>query len=498
MGLGADRLARIRWWLIPLSFFLMCAGWAVASPTGSSPDDDYHLSSIWCTRDGAPGVCEPGSSPTTRAVPSTVVDASACYRFRLGPSAACVDAQEPATPTETDRVNQVQQLYPGGFYSALGPLVGTDVGQSVLLMRLANAALASVLMAAVLLLAPAAIASAATVAIVATYIPLGLFVTGSTNPSSWAVNGLIAVWALGLAWLRAPQVTRGRGLALTLALIASAVITMASRVDANAYLVLTVIVIVTLNGWRALLADRSKALVMLGLVAAAVAVYVTTSSLAVAGVGFGGGGSPLGSADAGMGLLLTNVVHLPVLLQGMVGGWALGWNDAAMPPAVFVSGVFVLGMLALRGLQVASPRVAVATALCALGLIGVPLLFLQIQQLGVGELVQPRYLLPLLTIAIATVSLGADDGTPAPMRPLVAGVIALITFATATVAHWTLLHRYVAGTDQPLIALDLDLQWHPVTSVVPTLLATAIATAVFIALVMQQAASSPRDARPVV
>ena len=31
------------------SVFALGVAWAVSSPVGASPDDDYHLGSIWCT-----------------------------------------------------------------------------------------------------------------------------------------------------------------------------------------------------------------------------------------------------------------------------------------------------------------------------------------------------------------------------------------------------------------------------------------------------------------
>ena len=38
-------------WLITcLAAFAALAGWSLASPAGSSPDDDYHLASIWCAQ----------------------------------------------------------------------------------------------------------------------------------------------------------------------------------------------------------------------------------------------------------------------------------------------------------------------------------------------------------------------------------------------------------------------------------------------------------------
>ena len=53
-----EKLAKI---LRPLSLFLLgvvaFGSWALSSAVGSAPDDDYHLTSIWCSS-FAGDVCE--------------------------------------------------------------------------------------------------------------------------------------------------------------------------------------------------------------------------------------------------------------------------------------------------------------------------------------------------------------------------------------------------------------------------------------------------------
>ena len=56
----AETRTRLRWWrvVLPLALLVVFGSWAVTSPVGSSPDDDYHLSSIWCAGGERSGVCE--------------------------------------------------------------------------------------------------------------------------------------------------------------------------------------------------------------------------------------------------------------------------------------------------------------------------------------------------------------------------------------------------------------------------------------------------------
>ena len=83
-------MRRWAWVWLPLAFLVTVMGWALTSPVGSSPDDDYHLSSIWCAQGVRAGVCEevPGD-PMARAVPAAVVQAADCYRFDPASIADC-------------------------------------------------------------------------------------------------------------------------------------------------------------------------------------------------------------------------------------------------------------------------------------------------------------------------------------------------------------------------------------------------------------------------
>ena len=125
---------RQSWILYPLLFFVALAGWAVASPPGSSPDEDYHLVSAWCALGTREGFCEPGSSPTTRVVPLDLLRAP-CYAFQPTESGNC--PADPGETIDTDRGNFVG-YYPNGFYTFMGLFASSSLAGSVIVMRLAN------------------------------------------------------------------------------------------------------------------------------------------------------------------------------------------------------------------------------------------------------------------------------------------------------------------------------------------------------------------------
>ena len=176
---------------VPILLFLTLVAWAYASTVGSSPDDDFHLASIWCGLGLREGLCEDSGDPATRLVPDALLDAD-CYAHRPEISGACWD---PAVEglDETSRVN-TGPTYPPLFYAVMSVFAGPDIQTSVLLMRIANAALAVGLLTATYFALPRFLRPAVLVPTLVAVVPLGLFVMASTNPSSWALVSAAMVW----------------------------------------------------------------------------------------------------------------------------------------------------------------------------------------------------------------------------------------------------------------------------------------------------------------
>jgi len=56
-------------YIAPALALIALMAWALASPMGSSPDDDFHLTSIWCANASKTYDCAPGKTAATRVVP---------------------------------------------------------------------------------------------------------------------------------------------------------------------------------------------------------------------------------------------------------------------------------------------------------------------------------------------------------------------------------------------------------------------------------------------
>ena len=207
------------------------------------------------------------------------------------------------------------------------------------------------------------------------------------------------------------------------------------------------------------------------------------------------GGAELGQAvqDAGLGHLLTNAVYLPLLVQQAVGFGALGWNDTVVPPLVPFVGVLGIGALAYAGLAVLTRRKVAALIVATTALVVVPLAFLQKEGLGVGEVVQPRYILPLLALVVAVLGLGPRVAEPLALARVPMAVLAGGLSVAAVLSFWANAHRYFAGSGIGLFDPKVAPAW--VSSAgVPLWLTTLATGAASIAFVTGVLVTMPRSA----
>ncbi|NQW72789.1 MAG: hypothetical protein HQ453_08660 [Actinobacteria bacterium] len=108
---------------------------------------------------------------------------------------------------------------------------------------------------------------------------------------------------------------------------------------------------------------------------------------------------------------------------------------------------------------------------------------------------QPRYLLPLLTLLGGGVSLGPRLGRPLALPVTPAILIAVGLTLSAVLGFWANAHRYFAGNGFGLFDPKLEPAWTTATGVPLAVISvvTIIATAVFISGLFQVAAETPID-----
>ncbi len=425
------------------------------------PDDDFHLTSIWCAKGNADACIENDVAPPDLSVevPEEFFGFR-CFAFKPEESGAC---SELSHGTRAEGVWFNTGTYPPTFYAAMAPFVGPDVARSVLVMRMVAVTVGILALGLAAWAAPR-LRDTQLVAWCAVSIPLWIFSFPSTNPTGWGVAGVAAMWPASYALLHA----QGRrqyvvaGVAVALAAVLSGV-----RADTAAMSV--AILVVVLGMW---LRRRIQwpAAVLGALVLGFLMVVFLSSGQSSAltqgleGAGFlapaqGGVAAEDPGAPVGWELLIRNAADLPDLWVGAFGAtFGLGWFDTAMPSLVWVPVLVAVSGLTQIGLMHLGWRKAVLLALVAGMLVALPLISLQASGARVGELFQPRYVLPLVVVFVGIALSPLEGRLPrltTPQRWIVTGLLIM----PSSVALHVQVRRYATGVDVAGINLSDGAEW---------------------------------------
>ncbi|WP_454169907.1 DUF2142 domain-containing protein [Microbacterium paulum] len=468
--------------LIPVLAFTSLAAWAFSSPVGSSPDDDFHLAAIWCGLGERPGLCEdPGDGTTHRLIPASLPTAP-CYAFHPEQSGGCWVADTPGL-TMVVRAN-ADGLYPPVFYATMSLFAGSDPQTSVIIMRLFNAIFAVLLLTATFFALPRWMRPALVISVLATSVPLGVFVYASTNPSAWAMLSAAVVW---ISFYAATQTLGRQRWTLAGLAVLGGFIGAGARADAAVYACFAIVLALILGLRR----TRRGLLFPLGsaalIIVMAVAFYLTAGQGGAVVSGMTEGNPPLTASQ-----LLSNFLEIPSLWSGAVGGWNLGWLDTRLPAAVSVLVMMVVAGVLFVGVRRVDPRRAIALALALAALWIVPFVLLYQSRIVVGTIVQPRYLLPLMVIALGIASLRRDaEQAWSGTRTVLAG--GALTFAFAVSLQFNI-QRYTTGVDRSSIDPGAGAEWWWTGAPAP-LAVWIVGSLAFAAVIAMLAFALPRPER---
>lgn len=441
--------------------FVALAAWAVASPVGSSPDEDFHLASVWCGAGERAGICEipagADASSVNRMVPEVLLRDAVCYAYKPAQSAACQGSLSDLALFESPRGN-FDGLYPPVFYAVMSLFVSNNVDASVIAMRLFNAALFVGLISALTWLTPRGRRDTVLLPVLVTAVPLGAFLIPSINPSSWALLSASTLW---ISLYNYFESTGARRWVFAAFAVLAVVIGAGARADAAAYAGLAIVAVFILK------ARWSKSFVLTAilpvvLVIVAVLFYRSAGQSRATEVGLSDGAS----AAFSIGELVQNVLMVPDLWVGMLGHWGLGWLDTTMPAVVWATAFAVFAAVIFFGLARSGVRKYVALGLIFVAFWAVPTV-LQLQtHAPVGAYVQPRYILPLgiLLVAFALTSEGLHA------RRFGVAQITVLGFALSganAVALHTNIRRYVTGQDVFGPNLSTNFEWWWPTGLTP-------------------------------
>lgn len=443
-----------------VSFILAFTAWGLSSPVGSSPDDDFHLASIWCSSLDT-DLCLEGNKPYFKKVSSELLEAS-CFAYKSEDSAICQSQNKVfsnSTLIESDRGN-FSGLYPPVYYFTMHVFANDDVELSTLSMRLFNGLLFTTMGAILFSLVGLRQRKNVYLTLLITLVPLGMFLIPSTNPSGWALMGItFAMFGL-VNFFQAKQGPR-KTLLGVFYLVAS-LFAAGARGDAGAYLIaltgVAVLIFWKWGSWKELLFPALGSL-LAGLF------FLSTKQSTVATAGLSlptteGGEQIVRSAFSVFGF---NVLQLPELWAGIFGFVGLGWLDTRLPAITWVSAVAVFCAVLFVRMRALNFREYLGVVILGLALIAVPMYVLQISSSHVGENIQPRYIYPLLAGATAIALSIGSYSTQLLGRAQMLIVYVAIVLAN-TFALYTNLSRYIQGqgwgTDWNLnVAADSGWWW---------------------------------------
>jgi hypothetical protein len=442
--------------LVPVLAFVALSAWAFASPIGASPDDDYHLASIWCGNEARTDLCgvDTVHGDEWRMVMPGITTAP-CYVADDTASAACQEWTKDPEPTVAASHGNWIGAYPPVYYAVMNVFASPDIQTSALIMRLVNVLLFTGITTALALLLPAGLRIPLIAGWAITMVPLAGYLIASNNPGSWGVIGVGTLWLAAMGWFRS---TGRRAWVLGGFTILGVVLAAGARTDAAVYAIIGLGVASVLSFERTR-EFRLKLILPVVLAIVAAVLFFTSGYAAVAENGLNGGVPEAANRDRGA-VLAFNLISIPRLWTGVFGSWGLGWRMETWPgfasvefaTLIVLIGLASLGIRAMYGRKAAMIIALVAT------LYLLPTYVLTRPGYVVGENVQPRYILPLVVMLAGLLLLTRTDRALRPGPWHVWPAVVLLAAANA-IALYTNLRRYITGFDVEQLSLEANSEW---------------------------------------
>lgn len=262
----------------------------------------------------------------------------------------------------------------------------------------------------------------------------------------------MATWTALLVMFSA-RTTRTRVLAGSLA-VAGGVLAAVARADSGLFAGMLAVAVAILC-WRSLWKSKWQVVAPLIIAVVGVSMFLGAGQCGILSAGFA---APTPGRD-GVGPVFWNLLNLPGLYASPIGTWGLGWLDTSLPSVTSVATIAAIGGV----VALALPQMGKVEGVVMSGLLGImvvlPLYLLNKSPNIVGENLQARYLLPLLTFAIGLLVLIAvkRTGFLGGRRVRFAMAVGLALAQTGSL-NWEI-RRYVVGEEYMGFDLDNVTEW---------------------------------------
>ena len=444
--------------------FLTFAAWSMSSAVGSSPDEAYVLTSIWCANTPAlKGLDDPArNAPITATGRPIFSKGETCRRdlnrsdtvwvpWRVGESnctlgSDTVGASCLKTLTDdvvsTNLVNSNSALYPESYLKAMYFLVGQDVFKSTIYMRLLNSLIAAVLIIFTLSLKKDK-SSDLVVALLSIIVPVGISTISSVNTSSWAITGS-AVFTLSLNAVDQWSLKSKHTFVCLFSCAVGLWIASASRHETKYQLFLILIFILLykfLDHLFLLQTEKKLALFAFFLILTIVFLRAIQNNM-----WFGAFDFFDNQVKDKIALLILNFLNLPLFITGFFGSWGLNSFDALLMQTVWLFATASFSLVVCQSLLYSQKRNKVLGFISIAVLCAAILIYLQKFFVEIRDMVQPRYFFPLL-IGFSLLIVGNKKSEFSKSFIISIG---LLTTAANAIALRTVIRRYVTGQNVAL------------------------------------------------
>ena len=457
-------------------FFLLILGlcWTFASPIGSAPDEDFHLTTIWCLK-GENNLCNFGVGDS-RKVPALWSSWPPCYVNwpNSDKSAECLTNLElPLQLVATNRYSRPGED-PVLFYQVMNSFAGDNPINSVNFMRFFNVLISSFLFFLAIYVAPFIVKRALILSWGLVLIPIGIFNIASTNPSSWTITGIGTLWAFILS-LIFHRKSRNKIFYLSIiGVLLSLMIALGSRNDSRIYVLVTFIAVTMLFLTKKWILGRINLVILL----LVTLISITSAVLWKFGFKFiyqdlyyPGAVIEKDQPNAFIALIL----EFPSFLLGLLGGqipsndlnkgdlfenfaYGISWSDFSFPSIVgILLGISFISVISISINKSSLKKIFSLTFI----LLTILMIIIYVRAIAPevnDSQITPRYILPLflLLVGLALLSTTAGNSLLGPVQNLI-----LTTFLTigGSIAWLVTISRFSIGPNATFTNFHQSSEW---------------------------------------
>lgn len=440
-------------------FFAMIAlmSWSVSSPVAASPDEGYHLATIWCANGPSDGHCEykGEGSNISRFVPEAVYNW--CYQHKPNKSASCT-----SQVNQENLVNATRSAEASTWFRFLEIFSGEPVATHVIMIRIVSSTLTLLVIALAYLISNRRHRIALVLAGGLLFMPHGIYLISASHPSG-TVTALATI-AIALINQLINKSMEGKSVRVALVLLGVSMFLLYDiRKEVFGYVLFVTLLITTIR-WNSTSEKSNKIksiTVTGGLLLLAISVLLlqkfAPSSLPLTLNVWGDG---IDQSRSESYVLITNFLNFPSLFIGNFGYWGLGALDTPIPMLVWILTTCSITAVIALSLYFSPKSNIVFFSLMSIFVIWLVLQILQSSKLYVGEEMQPRYILPLVAMFFVTLIANSAVKRPEPAN-LNFLVMLVVSFASTSnsISLWTTLRRYTSGLDSAEFDLNFNREW---------------------------------------